>query len=74
MTPSSFGIKTAAFTASECPSILLSRIGLALCGLEWISAAMVSSRSPAARCSSRAVATKNKKKKKRRRRRRRRIS
>lgn len=41
ITPSSFGIKTAALTASECPSILLRRIGLAVWGLEWISAAMV---------------------------------
>lgn len=41
ITPSSFGIKTAELTASECPSILFRRTGLAVWGLEWISAAMV---------------------------------
>ena len=40
ITPSSFGIRTAALTASWCPSILFKRTGLELWGLECISAAM----------------------------------
>lgn len=45
ITPSSFGINTAPVTASECPSILFRRTGLAVWGLEWISAAMAVERS-----------------------------
>ncbi len=41
ITPSSFGISTAAFTPSLWPSILFSRTSLELWGLEWISAAMI---------------------------------
>lgn len=40
MTPSSLGMRSAALTASWCPSTLLSRTGRRLCGREWISAAM----------------------------------
>lgn len=46
ITPSSFGMSSAAVTASWCPSILLSSTGRLLCGLEWISAAMFARRQP----------------------------
>lgn len=48
MTPSSLGMRSAALTASWCPSTLLSSTGRLLCGREWISAAILPRPGPAA--------------------------